>query len=162
VTTQARDETPFPPPPEEPPCADLDGDGYLPCDCAPEGTPAGTLDCNDADPEVHPGAEEICDDGVDQDCDLGCSGTDSECACTTDVDGDGHLATSCGGDDCCDTGADGSLGCDDTRAPDIHPGAVDACENGVDEDCDGAGAGFHGGWGAVSWPQAAAMSGPPL
>ena len=39
--------------------------------------------------------------------------------------GDGAIATSCGGPDCDDT--DGG----------INPGAVDACGNGVDEDCYG-------------------------
>jgi hypothetical protein len=37
--------------------ADADGDGF---DC--------TVDCNDADPATHPGAVEVCSDGLDQDC----------------------------------------------------------------------------------------------
>jgi hypothetical protein len=36
---------------------DNDGDGYT---CA--------LDCNDGDGGVHPGAEDVCNDGIDQDC----------------------------------------------------------------------------------------------
>jgi hypothetical protein len=44
--------------------ADADGDGY--------GTNA---DCSDANPDIHPGAEEICGDNVDQDC----SGSDRAC-----------------------------------------------------------------------------------
>jgi hypothetical protein len=137
VSTQRRNETDFPPPPEEPPCGDLDGDGFLSCDCAEPGTPLDMLDCNDGDSDIHPGATEICGDGIDQDCDMGCTGTDLPCPCTDDLDGDGHISLSCLGDDCCDTGADTSLGCTDARAPGIHPGAAEICDNGIDEDCDG-------------------------
>ncbi len=137
VTTQGRNETDFPPPPEEPPCGDLDGDGFISCDCAPPDTPADQLDCNDADPGTHPGAEEVCGDGIDQDCDMGCTGVDVPCACEDDLDGDGHLSMACGGDDCCDVGTDGSLGCSDPNAPGIHPGSVEICNDGIDQDCDG-------------------------
>jgi hypothetical protein len=41
-----------------------------------------------------------------------------------DADDDGHMAMSCGGDDC------------DDENPDVYPGAVEACD-GVDENCDG-------------------------
>lgn len=43
-----------------------------------------------------------------------------------DVDGDGHNATVYGGDDCNDNDAS------------VHPGAVDKCGDGVDQDCSGA------------------------
>lgn len=42
---------------------------------------------------------------------------------TNDVDGDGHYATSCGGDDC------------DDRNPLRHPGLAEVCGNSVDDDC---------------------------
>ena len=38
--------------------ADADGDGY-----------DDTVDCDDANPAVHPAAWEVCDDGIDNDCD---------------------------------------------------------------------------------------------
>ncbi len=56
---------------------DRDEDGYGTetslCLCAPEGAFTATEggDCDDRDPAVHPGAEEICNDGIDNDCDGG-------------------------------------------------------------------------------------------
>jgi MYXO-CTERM domain-containing protein len=55
-------------------CPDADGDHYVDCNC-PAAPPI--CDCNDADPTVHPGAPEACDD-VDKNCDMvagGCSGS---------------------------------------------------------------------------------------
>jgi hypothetical protein len=63
---------------------DADGDGFLACDddggaggggngggngSGADGTFAGLGDCDDATAGVYPGAEEVCGDGVDQDCD---------------------------------------------------------------------------------------------
>ena len=48
---------------------DLDGDGYSIADG----------DCDDANAEVNPEAEEICDDGIDNDCDDAIDGDDSDC-----------------------------------------------------------------------------------
>lgn len=53
-------------------CFDRDGDGYY------KNTGCGTsVDCNDNDPRIYPGAVDICQDGIDQNCD----GHDQ--ACTT-------------------------------------------------------------------------------
>ena len=69
--------------------ADLDGDGYGDPDatvstdlCAPDGFVADATDCDDADANSHPSAEDLPDDGIDQDCD----GFDGVPA---DADGDG-------------------------------------------------------------------------
>ncbi len=47
------------------------GDASGPPDCAPpvDGAVTTTGDCDDSDPSVYPGAEEILQDGIDQDCD---------------------------------------------------------------------------------------------
>lgn len=61
--------------------ADVDGDGYGDEDAAlmacqaPEDFVKNHADCDDGDPTVRPDAEEVCGDGVDQDCD----GVDASC-----------------------------------------------------------------------------------
>ncbi len=60
---------------------DADGDGYGDPDTeavfceVPSGWLAMSEDCDDSDASVHPGAKEICDDGIDNDC----RGWDAEC-----------------------------------------------------------------------------------
>jgi len=78
-------------------CPDEDGDGYYVAgpNCP---TPAPPLDCDDGDPYASPGLEEVCDDGLDNDCDTiidepflceGCQGEcvlgESRCAGRTEI-----------------------------------------------------------------------------
>ena len=83
---------------------DGDADGVRTCDG----------DCDDDDPLVFPGAEELCD-GLDNNC----NGVRDD---NRDFDGDGQFP--CGGD------------CNNHDA-DVHPGAIGVCEPGLDSNCDG-------------------------
>ena len=74
-------------------------------------------DCDDADNTIYTSAEEVCGDGVDQDC----SGGDLGCA-DADEDGDGVTVN------------DGDCDDDDNT---IYPGATDIDGDGIDQDCDG-------------------------
>ena len=96
-------------------CEDNDGDGYTP-DMYGYSCPYLEGDCDDSNPDVNPGATEMCN-GIDDDCD----GIPDN----LDQDGDGYTAVACGGDDC-----------DDARG-DVNPGEAETCDNDRDDDCDG-------------------------
>ena len=135
---------------------DTDGDGIgdaCDCDIDGDGDPNEIVghpnlcascgvqcDCNAYNPAVHHGAQEICGNGVDDNCD---GNVDEEGAkgCKTyyfdgDLDGYGQTAlTKCL---CKATNPYGALkpgDCDDNNKA-IHPGAIEKC-NKRDDDCDG-------------------------
>ncbi|MCA9542486.1 MAG: putative metal-binding motif-containing protein, partial [Myxococcales bacterium] len=100
---------------------DSDGDGHghggldviSACE-APRGYVESSDDCDDEDPDFHPGAvEDDCTDPNDYDCD--------GLVAFADDDQDGVAAC----EDC------------DDQAPGVYPGATEVC-NGIDDDCDGA------------------------
>jgi hypothetical protein len=104
-------------------CPDADDDGYAVCDgsCSPAGGDQ-CGDCDDAVAAVNPGATEICDNGVDEDCDT----ADPACLVCPDRDGDGRALC----DPACRPAAGGQCGdCDDGE-----PGCADDC---TDSDSDG-------------------------
>jgi hypothetical protein len=106
---------------------DDDGDNYCDANLVLLGTPAicpntlnpALLDCVDTDLTINPGAMEICNDAVDQDCD---GDPNNGCApCDPAIDADFDGSNEC--DDCNDTNGA------------VFPGATEDCD-GVDNDCD--------------------------
>lgn len=101
-------------------CSDADGDGAgVGPDCW------GTSDCDDGNPEVRPGASEVCGNGFDDDCDLtvddGCPGV----ACV-DGDGDGWgRGAACVLQDC------------DDGNERLFPTARETCGDKDDDNCNG-------------------------
>ncbi len=120
---------------------DADDDGYGDpstafTDCSPDdGSVADGTDCDDADPSVFPGAEEVCneqDDDCDAEVDEGVTSV-----FYIDLDGDGWGAPETTTDACAEPeGYSADVGdCDDSEAA-VFPGATEVC-NGLDDNCDG-------------------------
>ncbi len=118
---------------------DNDGDGFgagnpLGACTATTGFATSGEDCDDDNPDIHPGATETCN-GLDDDCD---GQTDEDVSNTfyLDDDSDGFgldtgIITGCVAPaGYTETGGD----CDDDD-PDIYPGATETCNN-LDDDCD--------------------------
>jgi len=103
---------------------DLDGDGVVLAD-----------DCDDEDADVHPGADEVCDE-IDNNCDGEIDeGLYADAWLDTDGDGyggNGNAISVCGSKD---GYVNQSGDCEDDD-PAIHPGAEEVC-NRIDDDCDG-------------------------
>jgi len=99
--------------------SDMDGDGYgdpntvgFECQLPPDLVLSGG-DCDDANPQIFPGAEEIANNNIDEDCDGQ--------ILIIDQDGDGFNSS----EDC------------DDQNPQINPSATEIPDNDIDEDCDG-------------------------
>jgi hypothetical protein len=105
-------------------CTDMDVDGY-----SIEGGSCGPIDCDDNNADINPGAVEICDDGIDNNCnglidttDMNAVDCSLEC---TDSDHDGYAV---------EGGSCGAMDCDDDDA-DINPGEVEVCDDDIDNNC---------------------------
>lgn len=132
---------------------DTDGDGYgddsiaaVPFCDVPAGRSTVPGDCDDDDPNVNPGAQEVCDDfGVDEDCNGLANDDDPNVTGTVDawpdLDGDGYGNDALPAVALCDLPAGWSTvpgDCDDNLAS-AHPGAAfledpNACMVDTDED----------------------------
>ncbi len=126
--------------------ADSDGfglDGDSRCLCGPAGayTAQEGGDCDDSLGGVNPSVEEACN-GRDDDCD-GETDEENAAGCVTyylDLDGDGYGVAEAEGFCLCAPNppiqGTGLGDCNDEDAA-VSPGTVEACENAVDDDCDG-------------------------
>jgi hypothetical protein len=94
-------------------------------------------DCDDDDPAVNPGVPEVCDDGIDNDCNggtLDIFDNDADGAtCVVDCDDDDPSLNLDDADEDGFTSCDGD--CDDS-VPEVNPSATDSCD-GIDNNCDG-------------------------
>lgn len=122
-------------------CTDFDADGF-----ATEGGTCGLVDCDDNNPAINPGAAEVCDDGIDNDCDAAIDCADGECAlalvcggtplepeiCSDGIDNDGDNKVDCA--DKKDCGKDLFCVIDGGGGPTPSP---EICDDGIDNDLDG-------------------------
>jgi hypothetical protein len=117
-------------------CVDTDGDGYG--DPASPACAHPELDCDDANPDVNPGATEgpygdaTCSDGIDNDCNGEIDAQDPGCTppCI-DSDGDGY------GNPASPLCAHPELDCEDCAeawCATVYPGAPEICD-GIDNQC---------------------------
>ena len=132
---------------------DADGDGFSdgllrlgPSCTPPEPNTAPTMrptDCDDDNDAVHPEAEEICN-GIDDDCDTLVDTDDdsldldtlSEWYIDSDDDGYGDAASLAIGCSEPDNAVAIAGDCNDSEAA-VNPDAVEICNGGIDDDCDG-------------------------
>ena len=114
-------------------CTDADRDGYF-----AQSNCGTSVDCSDNNAQINPGAVEVCNDGIDNDCDgkidcadpyctAQCSPTSPE-VCNDGIDNDGDGKVDCADRDCRNDPACTSTGTE---------GKGKTCADGKDNDGDG-------------------------
>ncbi|MEZ4317776.1 MAG: MopE-related protein [Myxococcota bacterium] len=118
------------------------GDAFDSSSCQqPAGTSATSTDCDDTNAAVYPGAPETCD-GADNDCDGLTDDADPGVVASrfyADLDDDNFGDDTDPGSIACSQPAGTAIvqgDCNDAD-PTIFPLAVEACPDGIDNDCDG-------------------------
>ena len=118
--------------------ADTDGDGFgdatssTTSNTQPENYVLDNTDCNDSENTIYPGASEIADDGIDQDCD----GFDLKMwYADTDADGYGDATSSITSNTQPENYVSDNTDCKDSENT-IYPGATEIADDGIDQDCD--------------------------
>ncbi len=96
-------------------CPDEDSDGFVDASC-------GGTDCDDSDGAIHPGVDEDCTDGLDNDCDGLTDTDDDQCGAERDAGVDGGQ----------DAGADASVADAGQDAGHVDAGPTDAGDSQAD------------------------------
>ena len=118
---------------------DLDGDGF-------DATVCGGSDCDDTSATINVNADEVCDGGIDNDCDGAVDDADSSLDTATatlyytDADGDGYGGLGDAGTWLCEVAsgyATTQTDCNDLNAA-VNPNATEVCDGGIDNNCNGA------------------------
>lgn len=108
------------------------------CD-EPVGYVDNAQDCDDLEPTINPDGTEVCDDGIDQDCNDLLDDAEGSQIWYADVDLDGYGDPATSLYSCVESVTGYVLNasdCDDTNL-DVNPSANEACRDEVDNDCDG-------------------------
>jgi hypothetical protein len=121
---------------------DADGDGFgagsAMSSCSPvAGKVTNNQDCNDGNPNIKPGAQELCN-GVDDNCNGQVDDGLTFSNYYPDADGDGYGNKQATAQSACapvSGKVTNNSDCDDSRFG-VHPGASEVC-NGLDDNCNG-------------------------
>ena len=116
------------------------GEGLCVCEAYSPYTADNGADCNDADAAIWTGADEVCGDGIDNNCEGTVDGSEAVDAITwyrdADEDGFGTDLITLNGCTQPEGFADSTGDCDDGRSF-INPGQTEDCFTAWDDDCSG-------------------------